>query len=115
MKTNSTDKATPRPWATDIEVETFDGSQMELAVIYVNHGSGKGSEICAFRHAPEEGLDNTSEEQIHNARLIVKAVNEYAALLAVAEAAGSADVPKYHPLVKAIAALAAVREGKASV
>lgn len=90
MKTKTentvTDKATARPWATDIEVPTFDGAQMEICTIYVNHGSGKGGEICAFRHDPEDGLDNTSEEQIHNARLIVRAVNEYDALCAVAEA-----------------------------
>lgn len=85
MKTQN-DKATPRPWATDIEVQTFDGAILD-ATIYVNHGSGKGGEICTFRHDPDDGLDNRSEEQIHNARLIVHAVNEYDALCAVAEAA----------------------------
>lgn len=79
-------KATPRPWATDIDVETFDGARLD-AVIYINHGSGKGGEICTFRHDPDDGLDNDSEEQRANAALIVKAVNEHAALVATAEAA----------------------------
>jgi len=80
-------KATARPWATDIDVETFDGAQMEIATIFVNHGSGQGGEICAFRHDPDDGLDNNSEEQRANAHLIVLAVNQYDALVAVAEAA----------------------------
>lgn len=79
-------KATPRPWATDIDVETFDGARLDAA-IYVNHGSGKGGEICTFRHNPDDGLDNSSDEQRANAHLIVKAVNEHAALVAVAKAA----------------------------
>lgn len=81
---NEKDNSTPRPWATDIEVKTFDGKVLD-AVIYVNHGSGKGGEICTFRQAPDDGLDNRSEEQIANANLIVKAVNEHAKLVACVE------------------------------
>ena len=72
-------KFTPGPWATDIEVKTFDGQILD-ATIYVNHGSGKGGAICIFQHDPEDGLDNTDPEQIANAHLIAAAPELYEAL-----------------------------------
>lgn len=54
-------------WATDIDVavEIIDREgvgSVEMATVYQGEGSGKGSEICALRHDPDNGLD------LHDAR-----------------------------------------------
>ncbi len=78
-------KHTPGPWATNIEVETFDGARLD-ATVYINHGSGKGGEICTFRHDPDDGLDLNDAEQIANANLVAAAPELLAALQDILDA-----------------------------
>ena len=67
-----TAKHTPGPWATDCDVPTFDGSDLPY-VVYINHGTGKGGEICTMNHEPDEGRGRDWEEGKANARLIASA------------------------------------------
>ena len=76
---------TPGPWAQDIieSAEIIDAEgvnsgrkndhRISQATVYVNHGSGKGSQICALPHDPDDGLDLHDPEYIANAKLIAAA------------------------------------------
>lgn len=107
MKT--TDKATARPWHIQNE-----GSQTIIASQTALESGSGGPAVCYIYNHESKGSKA-------NAALIVQAVNEHAALLAVAEAAHALmmtpgvekfDVPHYK-LAVAIRDLAAVRDGKA--
>ena len=63
---------TPGPWATDCDVETYDGADLPY-VVYINSGSEKGGEICTMLHEPNEGRGRDWEEGKANARLIASA------------------------------------------
>lgn len=51
-----------------LENEASD-ARIDGACVYVDHGSGKGSQICSFPHDIEDGLDITDAETKANARL----------------------------------------------
>lgn len=77
-------KFTPGPWATDIDLEVIARDGLH-ATVYVNHGSGKGSEIAKFANEPENGLDPTSKETKANARLIAASPKMYSYIAKRAE------------------------------
>ena len=63
---------TPGPWATDIETVNELNEGLD-AVVYVDHGSGKGGEIACFRHDPDDGMNTTDPETIANAMVMADA------------------------------------------
>lgn len=62
-------------WATDIKVaiEIIDKEgrkAIDFATVYQGEGPGKGSEICALRHDPDDGLDLHDEQYKADTRAI---------------------------------------------
>lgn len=95
-------EATPRKIARGaLDYEQAD-ARIGAACVYVDHGSGKGSQICAFPHDIEDQLDITDAETQANARLIAAAPDLLAALIGML-AADASD-----PTACVIAARAAV-------
>lgn len=101
MKTNQTDKATARPWQVQ--------KQDAFGDWVIQSGQEGGYGVIATTNP--HGIESPEA----NAALIVKAVNEHAALVAVAEAAQWAEehVGSIQEVKEALANLAAVREGGA--
>lgn len=73
-------------------------ARIGAACVYVNHGSGKGGQICAFPHDTSDGLDITDAETKANAHLMKLAPDLLAFVLKVAERVSLGDAytgPKY--------------------
>lgn len=103
---------TPGPWDTDIveAIEIIDSegvnsglkndTRISGAVVYINHGSGKGGQICSLPHDPYDGLDLHDIEYQANARLIAAAPELMMALREIESRCGDMA---YYKSIKQIA------------
>ncbi len=93
---------TPGPWATDCDVPTFDGADIAYSV-FINHGSGKGGEICSMLHEPNEGRGSDWAEGKANARLIASAPDLLAACILAANSDSNVAQATNDQLLDAVA------------
>jgi len=89
MNTPNQDKATSRPWVIGDSNEVFpDGNGDEAFSDWLNIIGANGKVVCELPgHSQYARGNENSKIEDANAALIVQAVNEHAALVAVAEAA----------------------------